>query len=120
MELARLLGFIGDGATFFSGLLLSWDAIRAETEFVQESQIKGGLAHPVMHGVPASLGNTPVASGRDVEKVFRRRASTKAKWGTALLTLGFLLLFVSRLLEPTKIEIFAHHDRTPAPHDGAH
>jgi hypothetical protein len=105
MELARLLGFVGDGVTFLSGVLLSWDAIRSESEFVEATDIMEGMKHPVMQGVKVEIDKVIVTNDKGVERLFRRRASRKAIIGTFLLTAGFLFLLGSRLAEPSHLEI---------------
>lgn len=105
MELARLLGFAGDSVTFVSGVLLAWDAIRSEAEFVEATKIMEGLQHPVMKGVKVSVDKLVVQNERGVERVFRRRASRKAIIGSVLLAVGFLLLLGSRLTEPCHIDV---------------
>jgi hypothetical protein len=81
MELTRLLGFVGDAVTFISGILLSWDAIRSETEFIEATTIMEGMKHPVMKGVKVKLDKMIVTNDQGVERVFRRRASKKAIGG---------------------------------------
>lgn len=105
MELARLLGFAGDGITFLSGILLSWDAMRSESEFVEATKIVEGMKHPVMQGVTVKLDKMIVVNDQGVERVFRRRASKKAIAGTIMLTAGFLFLLGSRISEPTHIGV---------------
>lgn len=105
MELARLLGFAGDGITFLSGILLAWDAIRSEAEFIEASKIMEGMKHPVMQNVKVKLDEMIVINDKGVERVFRRRASRKAIIGTIMLSAGFLFLLGSRLLEPSHIRI---------------
>jgi hypothetical protein len=108
MELARLLGYVGDGVTFFSGILLSWDAMRSESEFVAATRIEEGLKDPVMRNVTVKLDKSIVTSEQSVQQVFRRRASRKAILGSLLLTLGFLLLLSARISEPYQTEIRLH------------
>ena len=105
MELARLLGYLGDGVTFFSGILLSWDAMRSESEFVEATRIMEGMKHPVMQGIKVKLDQMIVTNEKGVERVFRRRASRKAIYGSILLTVGFLLLLGSRVSEPYHLEV---------------
>ena len=108
MELARLLGFAGDGITFLSGVLLSWDAMRSESEFVEATQIVEGMKHPVMENVTVKLDKMIVINDQGVERVFRRRASRKAIIGTVMLSAGFLLLLGSRILEPARFNLSVH------------
>jgi hypothetical protein len=108
MELARLLGYLGDGVTFFSGILLSWDAMRSESEFVEATRIMEGMKHPVMQNVKVKLDQMIVTGEQGVERVFRRRASRKAIFGSIFLTGGFLLLLGARICEPYHIEIKTH------------
>jgi|ERR1700690_2804147 len=108
MELARLLGFAGDAITFLSGVLLSWDAMRSESEFVEATQIVEGMKHPVMENVTVKLDKMIVINDQGVERVFRRRASRKAIIGTIMLSAGFLLLLGSRILEPTHLNLLCH------------
>jgi hypothetical protein len=105
MELARLLGYLGDGVTFFSGILLSWDAMRSESEFIEATKITEGMKHPVMQGVKVKLDHVIVTNDKGVERVFRRRASRKAIYGSILLTVGFLLLLSARISEPYHLEV---------------
>jgi hypothetical protein len=109
MELARLLGYLGDGITFFSGILLAWDAIRSESEFVEATDIMEGMKHPVMKGVKVKLDKMIVINDKGVERVFRRRASMKAIVGSFLLTIGFLFLLGGRISEPYHLEINGYH-----------
>ena len=105
MELARLFGFAGDGITFLSGVLLSWDAMCSESEFVEATKIVEGMKHPVMENVTVKLDKMIVINDKGVERVFRRRASRKAIIGTAMLSAGFLLLLGSRVFEPSHVTI---------------
>jgi hypothetical protein len=105
MELARLLGYFGDGVTFVSGIFLAWDAIRSESEFVEATKILEGMKHPVMHGVKVKLDQMIITNEKGVERVFRRRASRKAIYGSILLTLGFMLLLGARISEPYHLEV---------------
>jgi hypothetical protein len=123
MELARLLGYFGDAVTFFSGILLSWDAIRSESEFIEAKRIMEGMKHPVMRNVTVKLDQMIVTNENGVERVFRRRASRKARFGTIFLTVGFLLLLGARISEPYHIEVLRrgyhleikrHNDRSNA------
>ncbi len=108
MELTRLLGFAGDGITFLSGLLLSWDAMRSESEFVEATKIVEGMKHPVMENVTVKLDKMIVVNDQGVERAFRRRASRKAIAGTMMLAAGFLFLLGSRILEPTHLSLSVH------------
>ncbi len=105
MELARLLGYVGDSVTFISGILLSWDAMRSESEFIEATEIMEGMKHPVMEGVKVKLDQMIVTNDRGVERVFRRRASRKAIWGSILLAAGFLSLLAARISEPYHLEV---------------
>src|SRR6266700_1016440 len=108
MELARLLGFAGDSITFLSGVLLSWDAMRSESEFVEATKIVEGMKHPVMENVTVKLDKMIVINDQGVERVVRRRASRKAIIGTVMLSVGFLFLLASRGLEPTHLGLSCH------------
>jgi hypothetical protein len=109
MELARLLGYIGDTVTFTSGILLSWDAMRSESEFIEATKIAEGLNHPVMEHVKVKLHHLIVTNEKGVERVFRRRASRKAILGSVLLAVGFLFLLGGRVLEPYHLAIHGYH-----------
>jgi hypothetical protein len=99
VETHSVLGFIGDGATFLSGVLLALDAVRGEDEFVQANAIGAGLKNPAMDNVWVKLGNRVVGNEKDVERSFRRKASTKAMLGCIGLTVGFAFLIASRIAE---------------------
>lgn len=99
MEAHSVLGFIGDGATFLSGVLLAVDAVKGEEEFVQANAIGQGLKDPVMDNVWVKLGNRVVENDKDVERSFRRKASRKAIAGCIGLTIGFAFLLASRIAE---------------------
>ena len=109
MELARLLGYMGDSVTFVSGFLLSWDAMRSESEFIEATRIAEGLKHPVMENVTVKLDQLVIRNDQGVERVFRRRASRKAIAGSVLLAIGFVFLFFSRISEPYHISIEGYH-----------
>jgi len=99
MDAHSVFGFIGDGVTFLSGLLLAWDAVVAEDEFVRFDAIVKGLKNPAMENVRVKIGDRVVENEKDVERVFRRKASKKALTGCVGLAIGFGCLLASRILE---------------------
>jgi hypothetical protein len=119
MELARLLGYIGDSVTFASGILLSWDAMRSESEFVEATKITEGLKDPLMKHLTVKLDKVVITDANGVERVFRRRASKKAIVGSILLAVGFLFLLSGRIVEPYHLSIHDYHIEAEGLRSGA-
>ncbi|MFZ0313687.1 MAG: hypothetical protein WAL85_13345 [Candidatus Korobacteraceae bacterium] len=94
MPLATILGFAGDTLTFVGGLVLAWDALMRDREFKKQQQL-GEVVHE-LKGIKLATGGIKLTGPNDVERVFIRQSVRRAFWGTAVMTLGFILLLCSR------------------------
>ena len=105
MSTATILGFLGDILTFTGGLILSLDALRRRKEFKKTSDTQKVVAQ--LSGIYLTQDNLRLFNNDSVELVAIRKSVWRAAWGTAIITLGFLCLLATRIVELV--------DRSPAP-----
>jgi len=100
MKGAMILGFLGDVLTFGGGIVLSWDALKRGKEFKQIT----GLQHAVakLAGLRLTSGGISIFDDNSTELLFIRKSVRRAKWGTLIITCGFLCLLASRIVEVFK------------------
>ena len=98
MDLWPLVGLGGDFLTFVGSFLVAWDAVMKKPEFLQIQRISK-LVEDDLKGVVPEIDGIRVKSPADVQYLFVRRSARYAVRGCVLLAVGFLLLFVSRLIE---------------------
>jgi hypothetical protein len=95
MELPAILGFTGDSINFISAVLLAWDPLSRKRVFLKQ---KADASLPT--DVPfVDDKNKPIPRGDDLERVLVSGETTRARWGYALLILGFATLTLARGLE---------------------
>jgi hypothetical protein len=97
MTLASLLGFAGDSLTFVGGFILSLDALRRDKEFRGQKALAGVVKD--LTGIELTKDGIKLISGEAVERVFIRQSVRRAVWGTIIMTLGFIALLGSRIVE---------------------
>jgi hypothetical protein len=97
MTPAMMLGFTGDTLTFLGGLILSVDALGREREFRKQKDWVATIKE--FKGVELSRRGIRLLDENSVELVFIRLSVTRSIWGTVVVTLGFVALLVSRILE---------------------
>jgi hypothetical protein len=97
MESATILGFAGDGLTFVGGLVLGIDAIWRESEFRKKKDWVETIHE--FKNVQLTRQGVRLLGESSVELVFIRLSVWRSIWGTAIVTLGFLALLGSRILE---------------------
>jgi len=97
MTPAMLLGFAGDILTFLGGLILSVDALGREREFRKQKDWVATIKE--FKGVELSRRGIRLLDENAVELVFIRLSVTRSIWGTVVVTLGFVALLASRILE---------------------
>jgi hypothetical protein len=97
MTPAMMLGFVGDTLTFLGGLILSMDALGREREFRKQKDWVATIKE--FKGVELSRRGIRLLDENSVELVFIRLSVTRSIWGTVVVTLGFVALLASRILE---------------------
>ena len=97
MPLAAMLGFAGDSLTFVGGLILSLDALWRDWEFRKQKDLAGVVKQ--LKGIELTQDGIKLISGDAIERVFIRQSVRRALWGTILMTLGFIALLASRIVE---------------------
>jgi hypothetical protein len=99
MSPATWLGFTGDALTFAGGITLAIDALRQEQTLRKRRAWLQAIEDPELKGIVLTLDGIKIRTGRDIELSFTRKSKKLAFLGAAILTIGFLCLFVSRYLE---------------------
>lgn len=97
MTPAMMLGFAGDTLTFLGGVILSVDALGREREYRKQKDWVQTIKE--FKGVELTRRGIRLLDENSVELVFIRLAVTRSIWGTAIVTLGFVALLGSRVLE---------------------
>jgi len=97
MTPAMMLGFAGDTLTFLGGLILSADALGREREFRKQKDWIETIKE--FKGVELTRCGLRLLDENSVELVFIRLSVTRSIWGTVVVTLGFVALLASRILE---------------------
>jgi len=97
MYLTTILGLIGDALTFTGGLILALDALRRETEFRRTKELKNAVES--LDGIKLTQNGIVLLNDKAVELVFIRQSVRRALWGAAILTLGFVFLLATRVIE---------------------
>ena len=98
---------------FAGGLLLVWDAIRAERRYHRIRDMTRNFSKPLTEGLPFVLDAEIVKDNEGVQQVVVRRSATRAMGGFVLVAFGFLFQLVAQMLDKTSI--FSSKDE---PEDG--
>lgn len=101
MTPSMILGFLGDLMTFGGGILLSWDALQRGKEFKSISGLQKAVAK--LAGINVTSGGITIFDNDSTELLFIRKSVRMAKWGTVIITAGFLCLLGSRIAEILKL-----------------
>jgi len=96
-----ILGFLGDALTFGGGILLSLDALKRGREFKTTKGLQKAVAN--LHGIELTSGGVRIFDDDSTELLFIRKSVRRAKWGTVIITSGFLCLLASRIVEVLKL-----------------
>jgi hypothetical protein len=94
---STVLGFAGDFLTFAGGFMLARDAILREREFREQKKLVQTIER--LKKVRLTLEGIELADEDSANLVFIRQSVKRSIWGTAILTVGFVCLFLSRLFE---------------------
>jgi hypothetical protein len=94
-----IIGLLGDALTFSGGFLLAWDAVQKEKEFNKIQRVAAAVTSTSMVRLHVKMEGILISDERDVERAFIRQSARKAAWGCRILTAGFFLLIVTRILE---------------------
>ncbi len=97
MSPATILGFAGDTLTFAGGLILSLDALGREREFRKQKDWLATIKE--FKSVQLTRRGIRLLDEKSVELVFIRLSVHRSLWGTVLVTIGFVALLGSRVLE---------------------
>jgi hypothetical protein len=92
-----VLGVVGDTLTFIGGAVLAWDAIRREREFQKRKDMVAGLQD--LKDINFVQNGIPLINEMAAELVFVRQSVRRSKWGAGILTLGFIFLLCTRIVE---------------------
>jgi hypothetical protein len=101
MTPSMILGFLGDSLTFGGGILLSWDALQRGSEFKKIKGLQTVVAK--FAGIDIRSGGIKIFDDNSTELLFIRKSVRRAKWGTVIITCGFLCLLASRITEVLKL-----------------
>jgi hypothetical protein len=103
MNAGTVMGFVGDTLTCVGGILLAWDAIHGEREFRRIRKIAQAIEEKSLARIHVVLEGVQISAESDVERAFIRRSARKALIGSILLAIGFVFLFVARVLEAAAV-----------------
>jgi hypothetical protein len=95
----QYVGLVGDVLTFCGGLILSLDALSREQEFKRIQTLAETIKDPMLARVKFTKEGIQLKTEKDAELVYIRRSTKRAKWGTLVVTAGFVLLVFVRLAE---------------------
>jgi hypothetical protein len=96
---ATLLGAIGDTLTFVGAILLLVKDLLAVREFREIESARKHLKEFPDVPFRAAYGTLPANNPEDLQTAILTHYSRRAVLATALLTVGFLLLLITRLVE---------------------
>ena len=96
-----ILGFLGDVLTFGGGIVLSWDALKRGKEFKKTKGLQEAVAR--LAGIDLRSGGVKIFDDDSTELLFIKKSVRRAKWGTVIITSGFLCLLASRIVETLKL-----------------
>lgn len=99
MDIAPILGLLGDAFTLAGGLSLAWDTIEKEKEVRKIKDISKTIGKPGFDKLNIELYGEIVKTEDDVHRAFIRRTAKKAVWGCILLVMGFILLLAAHSIE---------------------
>ena len=77
--------------------MLAWDALRREKEFRRQKNWADVIKK--LKGVELTKDGIRLVDAGAVELVFVRLSVRRSIWGTTIVTLGFVALLASRILE---------------------
>jgi hypothetical protein len=93
------IGLAGDASTFLGGAILARDAVNQEREVQKIRTISRNIERPGFKKLVIEIADATVQGEEDVEAAFLKRSARMAKKGFIILSIGFLLLIASRLME---------------------
>jgi hypothetical protein len=99
MTYTSLIGLIGDLLNCSGGVLLAWEAIHQERDFQQIKRIAHAVKEKPLARLRVAIEGVQIVDETDVECAFIRRSARKAVAGCILLSIGFILLALSRVWE---------------------
>jgi hypothetical protein len=99
MSIGTWFGFAGDFLTFLGGLVLAVDALLEERKLNKIKDWAETVQSPALARVVITRKGVQLRNEQDVELSFLRQSYKRAVCGTLILTLGFICLFVARVLE---------------------
>ena len=97
MSPSTILGLIGDALTFTGGLILALDAVRRQREFRKTKQLQETVKS--LDGIKLTQDGISLLDDKAVELVFIRQSVRRAIYGAACLTIGFVFLLITRVVE---------------------
>jgi hypothetical protein len=97
MSPSTILGLIGDALTFTGALILALDALRRQTEFRKTKQLQKAVES--LDGIKLTQDGIVLLNNESVELVLIRQSVKRALWGAGILTLGFIFLLATRIIE---------------------
>jgi hypothetical protein len=102
MEVAPVVGLLGDLTTLSGGIVLAWDAVTKEREFSHVRSVNAMRESKPMGGITFDENGVILTDKDDVARAVIRQTAHQAVWGCGILVGGFGLLLASRVLEMLK------------------
>jgi hypothetical protein len=95
--LATIFGFLGDSLSFAGALVLAVDAVLRERDFKAQKNLVNMIK--VLKEIRLTRHGIELIDADSANLVFIRQSVRRSVWGTIILTIGFICLFVTRCLD---------------------
>jgi hypothetical protein len=99
MQIGAILGLVGDLFTFMGAVILAFDAISKQREYLRLKNIESTIQSKALSNLTLELDGVLIKDKDDVARAFVHTSAGKTVVGCLVLMTGFLFLLFSRLLD---------------------